>query len=603
MALLLNQIEEAIQKPQKANIIRKAIKHENRIRFHAESFMEPSEISQPLTVFLDWVKTLIPKDKYKIFVSLFQFPTPVIQLSNTIFNELERVFDGQNPVFQYQFTDSYYRDDWEWYRQEMLKEPGVWRKKGWDAVRTAINSVLIVDLPGEQTSEYPEPYFYFLGIENVIDYSYKNGKLEWIVFKQPGNKIAAFDDTYYRVFSVNEHNKIEGEPVETEHGLGFCPARFFWSTELIQKQPDLKKAPLSPQLANLDWLLFFSISKRHLDLYAPYPIYSSYEADCDFQNNATGDYCDGGYLRNSDQQYKVLRDGTVEQCPVCSEKRLAGVGSFIEVPVPEPNGPDLRNPVQITSVDKSSLDYNVEEVKRVSNEVFTSIVGLGGDVQQKQSINELQVEANFESRLSVLNSLKGNFEAAIKFVDDTICQLRYGENFIGSSVSMGTEFYIYSVDDLYAQYKKAKENGASEAELDNINEQIIATENRNNPSQMQRMLILKQLEPYRHFTLDELIKLSDKDLLNKDLLKIKINFNTFVDRFERENTNILEFGSQLDFDKKINIINEKFKEYVREQNDSTGGQQNPGQQIPGNEQDPNRNSGGGQTSGEDPTTT
>ena len=593
MALLLSEIAKVFQSQKKSNVIRKAIKHENRLRFHAESFMEPSEISQPLTVFLDWVKTLIPKDKYKIFVSLFQFPTPVIQLTNAIFNELERVFDGKNPVAQYQFTDSFYKDDWEWYRQEVLNEANVWRKKGWDVVKTAINSVMIVDLPEEQLSEYPEPYFYFLNIEHVIDYSYVNGQLEWIVFKQGKDKIAAFDDTYYRMLQI-EGNKIVGEPTEREHGLGFCPARFFWSTELTQKQPDLKKSPISPQLANLDWLLFFSISKRHLDLYAPYPIYSSFEADCDFENNATGDYCDGGYLRNSNQQYKVLRDGTVEQCPVCAEKRLAGVGSFIEVPVPEKDGPDLRNPVQITTIDKSSLDYNVEEVKRIAGEVFTSVVGLGGDIQQKQSINEMQVEANFESRINVLNSLKGNLEAARQWVDDTICQLRYGINYISSVISMGTEFYIYSIEDLYKQYKQAKENGASEAELDSINEQIIATEHRNNPQQMQRMLILKQLEPYRHYTFDELLKLSDKSLLNKTLLKIKINFNTFVDRFERENTNILEFGSQLEFNK-IKVLTQKFKDYVREQDESSenggsSGQRDPGQQPTGG-QDPGTNQG------------
>jgi len=547
--------------------------------------MEPSDISQPLTVFLDWVKTLIPKDKYRIFVSLFQFPTPIVQLSNTIFNELERVFDGKNPTNNYQFTESTLRDDWEWYRQEVLHEPVIWRKKGWDSVKTAINSILVVDLPENQLSEFPEPYFYFLGIENIIDYGFSKGRIDYLIFKQPGNKVAVFDDVYYRVFQLDKDDKITGEPIEREHGLGYCPARFFWSTELNQQQPEIKKSPLSSQVANLDWLLFFSISKRHLDLYAPYPIYSAYEADCDFENNETGDYCDGGYLRDSNQQYKVLRDGVVEQCPICATKRLAGVGSFIEVPVPlNANDPDLRNPVQITTIDKASLDYNVEEVNRLKTEVFTSVIGLGGDVTNKQSINELQVEANFESKVSVLNNLKGNLESARKWVDDTVCRLRYGDFFLNSTISMGTEFYIYSVDDLYGQYKQAKENGASEAELDSINEQIITTEHRNNPTQMQRMLILKQLEPYRNFTFDELMKLSEKQLLNEILLKIKINFNTFVDRFERENTNIIEFGSQLDFDKKIKIITEKLKEYVGEQKDP--GSESPGKQIPGSPNDP-----------------
>jgi hypothetical protein len=54
-------------------------------------------------------------------------------------------------------------------------------------------------------------------------------------------------------------------------------------------------------------------------------------------------------------------------------------------------------------------------------------------------------------------------------------------------------------------------------------------------------------------------------LLNPDALRIKVNFASFIDRFERENINIIEFGAQLDFDAKIRIISNKLLEYVKEQ--------------------------------------
>ena len=377
--------------------------------------MDPADISQPLTIFLDWVRTLIPKDKYAIFVSLFQFPTPTTSLTGSIFNELERVFDGKNPSNNYEFKDAEYREDWENYRKNVLNEPEVWRKKGWDATRTAINSVLIVDLPAEQTGDYPEPYFYFLDISQVIDYEYHDDKIKWIIFKQPGNKIAVFDDETYRVFQLDDKNEITSEVIDRPHDLGFCPARFFWSTELVQKTPDIKKSPLSAQLANLDWLLFFATSKKHLDLYAPYPIYSAFEADCDFENNETGDYCDGGYLRDNASNYKMQRDGTVLGCPVCAEKRLAGVGSFIEIPVPEKDGPDLRNPINITTIDKGSLDYNVEEIARLSASIVANTVGLGGEMTLDKAFNKDQVRANSESKTNVLNSIKGNLDTAAIF--------------------------------------------------------------------------------------------------------------------------------------------------------------------------------------------
>lgn len=297
------------------------------------------DVSAPASEFLDWVRKLIPKDKYNIFLSLFKFPTQNIELTEKIFEELERVFDGRNSAVNYQFLDSTLADDWEWYKHDILNEPNVWKSKGWATMKTAINSVLVVDIPTEQMEERPAPYFYFLGIDKVIDFKAKGESLEWIIFKQPDNKIAAFDDEFMRLFEVDDKGKVGELITETKHGLGYCPAKFFWSTPLSREQPDIKKSPLSSQLGNLDWLLFFRVSKRHLDLYAPYPIYSAYAADCSFRNNATGDYCDGGYLRNIKGEYKMLRDGSVERCPVCSEKRIAGWGHLSKCQFPRETVP------------------------------------------------------------------------------------------------------------------------------------------------------------------------------------------------------------------------------------------------------------------------
>lgn len=565
MALLTTKIPEKLKERNKKGTINQAVKHEKRLRFHTENYLEPRQIQQPLTEFLNWVNTLIPKDKYKVFVQLFRFPTPMIELTEKIYTELERVFDGRNAAVNFYFTDSELKADWDFYRRNELNEPRVWREDGWQTLQVAVNSMVVVDLPQEQTSEYPEPYFYFLGIENVIDYCYrKDGKFDYVIFRQEDNRIAVYDDESYRIFRMLKNGETLELISEAKHDLGYCPVTWFWDSSIAKNIPDIKKNPITPQLANYDWSLFFGISKKHLDLYAPYPIYSAYEADCDFENNSTGEYCDGGFLRNRKEQYIVQNDGTVMQCPVCSEKRIVGVGSFVEVPVPKGNETDLSDPVNITTVDKGSLDFNVGEESRLRDNIYKSVVGSGGDVQQKEAINEKQVSANFEDRTAVLNNIKVNFEKVMMFTDDTICRLRYGQYYLGSSVNMGTEFYIYSVDDLHAQYKMAKENGANESQLDSIVEQIIQTEYRNNPVQLQRMMLLKELEPYRNYTRSELLEMKRESLIDEDLLKIKINFNSFVERFERENMNILEFGSMLSLDKKVKIIIDKLKEYGRE---------------------------------------
>lgn len=567
MALDLEQIKQAIEKPSKKSVIQKASNLQRRLRFHSESELPQSVMNTQANEFLSWVKGILPLDKYNIFVHLFRSPIPTVSTVEDVYQELERVFDSRNASSTYQFSSTELSEDWVKYRRERLGEPNIWRSEGWKRMQVSSNSILVVDLPAEQSTERPEPYFYWLEVEDVVDYSSVNHvDFEWLIFKQAGNRVAVFDDTAIRVFQLDDKNKISGLVSESAHGLGFCPARFFWTSSLNENNKDLKKNPITKKLADLDWMLFFSISKRHLDTYAPYPIYSAYEAECDFRNNETEEYCDGGFLRTADGSYKMLANGMVEQCPCCSQKRVVGPGSFVEVPIPnQAEGvSDMRNPIQITSIDKDSLEYNVKECERLKNEIIVSIVGSGGTVSEKEAINETQVAANFEGKTSVLNALKTNFELAQKFVEDTVCKLRYGKAFISSSISWGTEFYVFTAKELYTKYAEAKKNGASVSELDAISQQILEVEHKNNPLMLQRMLVLKQLEPYPHMNLDELFRAQQAGLLNTDLLQLKLNFNTYIDRFERENINILEFATNRPMYERIRIINEKLLDYVKQ---------------------------------------
>lgn len=564
MGLQLTEIKKKIEENKKKRDINRAILHQNRIKFHAET-VASSVITQPLTDFLAYVSNLIPDDKFRIFKTLFRYPVKTNEVTGICFDKLSRIFEGRNPAYNYQFLKSEQRDDWEYYRKDVLGEPSVWSSKGWEFFKTEINSVLVVDLPTEQdtTDSYPRPYFYWLPIDKVITYEANptTGVMDFIVFRQSDNRIAVIDDERYRVFTEKDGN-IGELLTDSPHDLGYCPARFFWDEPMNLREPDVKASPLTRQLDDMDWYLFFHISKRHLDLYAAYPIYSGYEQSCDFTNE-NGDHCERGFLKNKQGYYKLDNAGILERCPKCGNKSISGAGSFIDIPVPDGDKqPDLRNPVQMLTVDRSSLDYNVAEEERLKNNIITSVVGTNEQITTKDALNEQQVKANFESQTTILNRVKKGFEAAQKFVDETICRLRYGNAFISADINYGTEFYLSNAMELRERYKKAKESGASEAELDAMQNQIIATEYRNDPAQLQRMLLLAELEPYRHLTHDEVLNLYEKGIISEPELRLKLNFSTFVRRFERENTNILGFGSQTEYAKKIETITNKLYEYA-----------------------------------------
>lgn len=526
-------------------------------------------MNQPVTEFLAFVSNLLPHDKFKMFKTMFRYPVKTNEVTGICFDKLSRIFDGRNPAFNYQFMNSEQRDDWEYYRQDVLHEPEVWSNKGWEFFQTEINSVLIVDMPTEQNpaDRYPQPYFYWLPIGSVIDYEANRttGVMDWIIFRQDNRRIAVIDNERYRVFEETDGNGIGELLVDNPHDVGYCPARFFWNEPLSLQEPDVKLSPLTKQLEALDWFLFYHISKRHLDLYGSYPIYSGYEQSCDFSNAENGDYCDGGFLKDKQGFYRLDAAGLLLRCPKCGDTRINGVGSFVEIPIPDGDKqPDLRNPVQMLTVDRQSLDYNVEEEERLKNNIITSVVGTNEEITTRDALNEQQILANFESQSTILNRVKKGFEAAQQFVDETVCRLRYGSLFVSAKVNYGTEFYLSNATELRERYKVAKESGASEAELDALQNQIIETEYRNNPTQLQRMLVLAELEPYRHLTRNEVLDLYGKQIISESDMRIKLNFANFVRRFEREYLNILEFGYNMPYNSKINFITSKFNDYASE---------------------------------------
>lgn len=505
-----------------------------------------------------------------MFQTLLRFPLKTNGVTGICFDKLSRVFEGRNPAYNYQFLSSEHRDDWEYYRQDVLNEPAVWQTKGFDYFKTEINSVLIVDLPQEQdpTDRYPQPYFYWLNIEKVIDYEVDpvTGFMRYIMFYDQADNIAVFDKEHFEVYKFDRTKNLLGELISSNpHDLGYCPARFFWSDPLDLNEPDIKAHPITKELDSLDWYLFFHTSKKHLDLYGSYPIYSGYEQDCDYKEETTGLECDGGFLKTYGGYYDVNGAG-LRKCPKCGDKRLAGPGTYIEIPIPGGQGdqeqPDLKNPVQMLGADVSTLGFNVSEENRLKELIIASIVGSDSELINDQAINEKQVNASFESQSTVLARIKKNFEAAQQFVDSTICRLRYGKTFVSAKVNLGTDFYTMTVTEMRERYKLAKDSGASEAELDAMQMQIIETEYRNNPGQMQRMLILSDLEPFKHLSRSEVMELYDKGLATKEQLQIKLNFPNFVRRFEREQINILEFATELDYKRKIEIIYKEFESYV-----------------------------------------
>ena len=513
---------------------------------------------------MQWAKSVIAaKDKNAQFEKLLTFPIATNDLIDEISDEYIKVFDAQNSLIDYAFSDAKYKELFDDYLQRK-KDEHFWKRDVFGAILSAINS--IVDLTKEQTTDYPEPYYYLLPIDQVIDLEYDlvNKRMNYVIFHSD-DKIAAFDDHYYRVFSKDD----KGNPileVEEPHDLSYCPANYMWRDNIDTNNPYNKQSPLSSQLSRLDWYLFCSTTKKSLDLYAAYPIYWAYESKCSYKNEQ-GAECDGGFTHLVDD------DDTSRPvpCPSCEAKKLVGPGSLISIPIPNnPNKPDLREPVGVVGVDVDSLKYNVDELDRLENFIKQKSTGkIDSKLLNKEAMNEDQIRSQFESQTNILRYIASNLDIIRSWTMDTVGKLMFGDIYISSSVNHGTEFYLQSLDEVTKEYQSAKNSGLPLYIIASKRKMIAELQAKNNPSEREAMEIMRYLEPYPDLTIGE-CKANGVTEADPIGFAIKLGFSGLIDRFELEHGSIVEFGSLLPLKIKIARINEKLKEYVKDKTTPTG---------------------------------
>ena len=581
----MNLSENQIQQRHKTTkeLLREAERHQGRLRLHAQTQLWGNEKSVALNDFLFWVKSILPAEKYKRFIQIVRAPFPTLEITDGIFKELSRIFEGANPFFSYEFTDTKLNEDFRDYLQNDLNDHEFFSTKGFEQLKTAINSVLIIDLPTEQEGERPEPFYYFVQVNDIIELKVEqDGCIEEIKFHISEDKIGLYDEEFYRVYDVKDGKEVL--VIESEHGLDYCPASFFWDKNLKNENNILKKSPLTDALSKLDQFFMFSVFKEYADMYAPFPIITAVQQICNY------DGCDNGVILEP----KTTIENNVERiynvktkCPECSNKQDIGPGSFYEKPVPQRAGdPEIGTPVEIITPDTKGLEYIKNKLEEYEEDIEELCLGEDGGINNSQALNETQVFGSFESRKNVLINLKTSFEKIHKFANDTVARLRYGsDKFLNSRVFYGDEFFLKNIEQLTAEYETAKKNGEPDEEINSIYWQIIQTKYKGNPEKIERSWILLNLNPEPHKTVDQCQILTKAQAMTANDFVIKSRFDNFIMKFEREQANILIFGSNLSFGAKIQKMKDVLSQYANEEllanSKTTGGSQEAANNLRG----------------------
>ena len=578
--LTRDQAEKILEAPKNKELIQRAIGHEERLIFHNEPLDATGlESNEAYNVFTAWVAKLLPADKFQRFLQLMTLPIETVDSTESIYEELAKVFDAQDRYIKYNFRSSEFEQDFNDYLTQIGNDD-FWRNQGFETMKKHINSFIVCDMPSVKSSMRPEPYFYILDIRKVIDVDINSNKhkVEYIAFQETTEKKVVIDDEFYRIYERSNPNEKFMLTEEVKHsfyaasgkliaGVGYCPVKSFWDKYIYGTKGTNKRGPITDVLGKLDWLLFFRISKKYQESYA-WPVIVTYEQECSYQDEQ-GHVCQDGYItyqttpRIEGEAAAVIR----KKCPECEARNLIGPGSEFTIKAPRDKEQhdmmvDPLKSIDVVSAEK--LKITTEEINRLEDEIYLNCVGYDGDSLNNEAINETQVAANFESKESVIFRIKSEFEKNICFATETIARMRYGNAFINADINLGEEFYLTSVEDLVKLYKDTEKTGLPVYFSDKLSEQIRRTKFKTNSEQIQRDEILSHLEPYPGVTLAEMKNLG-LDMSDPDNFILKLNFITFIRQFERENMNIVEFGSLIQFNRKIDIIKQKLLSYVAEQ--------------------------------------
>ncbi len=566
--LSTQEAQNLIKTPNNKSRIDKCIKHDERIRFHTEPVLDKKDENKAATRFLKQVKDFLPSEKYTRFSQLFQYPVPTNELTDAIYSELSRALEGGGGFTKITLQSESQENSFKEYLKS-IKHSEKWKSKAWEAFKNSIHSILIIDQPSEEVSP-PRPYCYFLDISRVIDMEVESNstQCEYIIFTSATDEdvVYVFDDSFYRWYRKNTAGEYIIES-EVSHDIGYCPAKPFWNTNLNSSDNIQKQSAITKSLSQLDKILFWETSIEYYNTYGVFPIIWSYEQKQNEENSQSSDTLNLETLGGIDLPLDAFHPAYTEiqknqQWRENKGKGLLGSGSFVTIPAPtDSTDADLRDPFGFMQIQVDSLKFADEYLEKRKDNIFKYCVGDGGEPVNNQAKNEKQIQGGFESKTNILEWISDNFEMSENWVLRTKAIIIFGADAVKSiERKLGRKYYLKTVQELNEQYKEEKSSGLPFYLLSQTRSVIAETKFKGNQELLDRSKILADLEPYPDLTINEIQTFIDK--LDPVLVNLKLNFDNYIRKFEREELNLVAFGSEASYSNKIESIKKTLTSYV-----------------------------------------
>lgn len=553
MSLSDAQALEIVKSPPNKSEVKKGEDYQSKLRILTLPFdLDDLQGETAWDGLLNNLRSKLTAEKFTAIVRYFEFPLSIVMMSNDIATDLYKVYDGRNAVFSVDYPNDRIKET----GNALLSQLAVrnWMERvGKKVLKCQPNTVVIID-----KDEKGDPILLAVPNEKIQGYKFtKTGAFDYIVFvhskgkDERGNtwtKFGLYDDGFYRVYlEVGGNFTLI---IKNPHDLGSCPARFYYDNPLVNKHKFDRSIPFSNVRGIMrQWTI--------IDLYDYYQDnVSSYQATEGAATGCDNDDCNDGRLYIDpiqDDNNVVVKDGYHIECPSCARKNLVGPGSHIEIDVDtDASVQDTRGIFRYIAPDIDALEYTGKKQQARENRIKENTVGFSGAVTS-EAINETQVKALVESRKKPLLDIKSHLDDLYKWIVTSTIKLVYGVDVIVNA-NFGTEFFILSPEEIQDLIIKSKQAGAQATYIEQLNKLLISTEYKGDPNLVQRMLITADVQPAPFKTQEEARKLFKEGMMTREDYYIHSNFTDLLGQFERDNANIVIYGSEKTYEKKIESI-------------------------------------------------
>lgn len=558
MILTEQQIRDYILSPARSEEIRAGLKLQNDHKVHVTG-----------EGYVDTLKKAIGETRAMQFGGERELSKPVTMfLTKKLRDELSRWKNTQGTRKTYDFGES----------QELVHNfrnvlNSVWKNGTIEDFADFINDALYTDFNGFAIVERPVkdglfeirdgirqkpigvPYIIFKGLEDVHDFMVNGKRTEYLILKFATGLYRVLDDSGDYIYKLKDGEVFLSEDYPViKNELGYVAAIQVSSTLASPLNDHIKTSPIHQTLPLLQDYLTSHAEHTISKILHAHPILALIGQKCTYSKN--GHACSNG---------KIFDDnGNETTCPNCG-----GVGAVVPknssevIILPEldaqGNSFSMSNIGQYITPPVEVLKYQADELQELERTIIYSGTGIKTLVKTEfQTATEIVL--NLKPLEDKISALLDNIERVEEFMTDCIGKL-YSAKYRGCQIYYGRKLNIRDENLILNEIEASKRSGMPLSQIRLLVQELIVTRNRNSKQDLDRALILLDVEPCSVLSIKEVM---ESPYIPNDIKIYKYNFDDYVDRFEREYSPITLFGSGQKWADRIKSIKQIIDRYNAE---------------------------------------